>query len=153
MSLSGSICAIATPFRSRDDAIDATALCRLIDHLIDQGTSAIVLGGSTGEAAMLDEAEFDQLLELGLRQVAGRVPTLAGTGLSGTRRTIVQTQRARARCVCTIVRRVPDRPVPAKVGTRPATWRKPSSSNWSNSASSSIAASPVEPPSTMALVP
>ncbi len=96
MSLSGSICAIATPFRSRDDAIDATALCRLIDHLIDQDTSAIVLGGSTGEAAMLDEAEFDQLLELGVRQVAGRVPTMAGTGLSGTRRTIAQTQRARA---------------------------------------------------------
>ena len=96
MSLSGSICAIATPFRSRDDAIDESAFTRLVDHLIDRGTSALVFGGSTGEAAMLDADEFERLLAVGVRQVAGRVPTLAGSGLSGTRRTIDQTQRARA---------------------------------------------------------
>ena len=95
MPLSGSICAIATPFRPSDDAIDLPAFAGLIDHLIDAGTSAIVLGGSTGEAAMLDAGEFEQLLAAGVSHVGGRVPTLAGTGLSGTRNTIAQTQRAR----------------------------------------------------------
>ena len=39
--------------------------------------------------------EFETLLQAASRRVAGRVPTLAGTGLSGTRRTIAQTRRAR----------------------------------------------------------
>lgn len=95
MSLSGSICAIATPFRSRDDAIDFAAFERLVDHQVDNGTRALVVAGSTGEAAALDEAEFETLLQTAVRRVAGRVPTLAGTGQSGTRRTITQTRRAR----------------------------------------------------------
>lgn len=95
MSLSGSICAIATPFRSRDDAIDLAAFERLVDCQIDNGTRALVVAGSTGEAAALDEAEFETLLKTAVHRVAGRVPTLAGTGQSGTRRTIAQTRRAR----------------------------------------------------------
>lgn len=95
MPLSGSICAIATSFRSRDDAIDFAAFERLVDAQIAQGTHALVVAGSTGEAAALDEAEFVELLERAVRRVDGRVPTLAGTGLSGTRRTIAQTRRAR----------------------------------------------------------
>lgn len=95
MSLSGSICALATPFRPQDDAIDATAFGRLIDYQIGEGTRALVVAGSTGEAAALDAGEFSQLLELAVGHVAGRVPTLAGTGQSGTRRTIEQTRRAR----------------------------------------------------------
>jgi len=96
MPLTGSICAIATPFRSCDDALDLAAFERLVDHQLDNGTRALVVAGSTGEAAALDEAEFEALLTTAVRRVAGRVPTLAGTGLSGTRRTIAQTQRARA---------------------------------------------------------
>jgi len=95
MSLSGSICAIATPFRSRDEALDLAAFERLVDHQIDNGTRALVVAGSTGEAAALDEAEFETLLKAAVRRVSGRVPTLAGTGQSGTRRTIAQTRRAR----------------------------------------------------------
>ena len=72
MSLSGSICAIATPFRSRDDAIDFAAFERLVDHQVDNGTRALVVAGSTGEAAALDEAEFETLLQTAVRRVAGR---------------------------------------------------------------------------------
>lgn len=95
MSLSGSICALATPFHSRDDTIDGAALQRLIDLQVAGGTRALVVAGSTGEAAALDEAEFSQLLALAVRHIGQRVPSIAGTGQSGTQRTIAQTRRAR----------------------------------------------------------
>lgn len=96
MILSGSICALATPLRSRDDALDLDAFGRLIDYQLAGGTRALVVAGSTGEAAALDETEYSTLLEFAAARVAGRVPLLAGTGLSATRKTIAQTQRARA---------------------------------------------------------
>ncbi len=50
------------------------------------GVQGIVVAGSTGEAAALSEDEYDTLLRAAVAQVAGRVPVLAGTGLSGTER-------------------------------------------------------------------
>jgi 4-hydroxy-tetrahydrodipicolinate synthase len=96
VTLSGSICALATPFASRDEALDLEACGRLIDHQLAGGTNAIVMAGSTGEAATLDEREFSALLEFAVERIRKRVPVLAGTGLSGTRKTIAQTERAKA---------------------------------------------------------
>jgi 4-hydroxy-tetrahydrodipicolinate synthase len=95
LALSGSICALATPFGGRDDALDLDACGRLIDYQLAGGTRAIVMAGSTGEAAALDEHEYSALLEFAAARIARRVPVLAGTGLSATRKTIAQTQRAR----------------------------------------------------------
>ncbi len=94
--LSGSICALATPLRARDDAIDLDAFGRLIDYQIDGGTQALVIAGSTGEAAALDDTEYSILLEAAIARSKRRVPLLAGSGQSATRKTIAQTQRARA---------------------------------------------------------
>ncbi|MGH8172708.1 MAG: dihydrodipicolinate synthase family protein, partial [Rhodanobacteraceae bacterium] len=68
MALSGSICALATPFRGRDDALDLDACARLIDHQLAGGTHAVVVAGSTGEAAALDESEFSALLEFAVQR-------------------------------------------------------------------------------------
>ncbi|MEO7431593.1 MAG: 4-hydroxy-tetrahydrodipicolinate synthase [Dokdonella sp.] len=95
MILSGSLCALATPFRSYDDAIDLEAFGRLIERQLDGGTRGVVAAGSTGEAAALDDMEFSTLLEFAVARVAGRVPVLAGTGMSATRKTVQQTLRAR----------------------------------------------------------
>ncbi|MEO6690000.1 MAG: 4-hydroxy-tetrahydrodipicolinate synthase [Dokdonella sp.] len=95
MILSGSICALATPFRVRDDAIDFDAFGRLIEYQLAGGTRALVAAGSTGEAAALDDAEFSGLLEYAVARVNRRIPLLAGTGQSATRKTIACTQRAR----------------------------------------------------------
>jgi len=95
LALTGSICALATPFRGRDDALDLEACARLIDYQLAGGTAAIVMAGSTGEAAALDENEFSELLRFAVERIARRVPVLAGTGLPATRKTIAQTQRAR----------------------------------------------------------
>ncbi|MBO9662376.1 4-hydroxy-tetrahydrodipicolinate synthase [Dokdonella sp.] len=96
MILSGSICALATPLRSRDDGLDLEACGRLVDYQLEGGTRALVVAGSTGEAAALDDAEYSALIEFVSARVAGRVPVLAGTGLPATAKTIAQTQRARA---------------------------------------------------------
>ena len=95
MTLSGSIVALATPFGANDHALDLDACGRLIDAQIAQGTRAIVMAGSTGEAAALDEHEFSTLLAFAVARIGRRVPVLAGTGLSATKKTIAQTQRAR----------------------------------------------------------
>lgn len=95
MRLSGSITALATPFTAAGE-IDFAAWSRLLQAQLDGGTAAVVVAGSTGEAAALYEGEYDALLRGAVEQVAGRIPVLAGTGLSATARTIEQTRRAAA---------------------------------------------------------
>lgn len=94
MKLSGSICALVTPF-SAEGGLDEAALHALIDEQLAAGAGGLVVAGSTGEAAMLDRREFARVLELAVARVAGRVPVLAGTGLAGTAATVAQTRLAR----------------------------------------------------------
>lgn len=95
MRIAGSITALATPF-DRAGAIDATAWKRLLDQQLAAGTQALVVAGSTGEAAALDDAEFETLLRQTVEHVAGRVPVIAGTGMQSTAKTVAQTRRALA---------------------------------------------------------
>ena len=95
LRISGSITALATPFDA-DGELDLDAWRRLLDAQIDGGTQAVVVAGSTGEAAALFDAEFDTLLRSAVEYVAGRVPVIAGTGLSNTGKTIEQGRRAAA---------------------------------------------------------
>ena len=95
MRLSGSITALATPFNAAGE-LDLDAWQRLLQQQLDAGTQAIVVAGSTGEAAALYDAEFDLLLRTAVEFVAGRIPVLAGTGLSNTAKTIEHTRRAAA---------------------------------------------------------
>jgi 4-hydroxy-tetrahydrodipicolinate synthase len=92
--LTGSICALATPFRA--GALDLDAFAQLLDHQIEGGTQALVVAGSTGEAHALDSTEFDRLLGFAVKHVARRVPVLAGTGTANTEKTITATRRAHA---------------------------------------------------------
>lgn len=95
MRLSGSITALATPFTASGE-LDLDGWRRLLQAQLDGGTQAIVVAGSTGEAAALYDAEYDALLRAAVEQVAGRIPVLAGTGHSNTAKTIEQTRRAAA---------------------------------------------------------
>ena len=92
MHLSGSITALATPFDA-SGAIDFDAWQRHIATQLAAGTQALVVAGSTGEAAALEDDEYDALLAAAVRQVAGQVPVLAGTGLSNTAKTVALTRR------------------------------------------------------------
>jgi 4-hydroxy-tetrahydrodipicolinate synthase len=91
----GSITALATPFTAAGE-LDLNAWHRLLQLQLDGGTQAIVVAGSTGEAAALHDAEYDALLRAAVEFVAGRIPVLAGTGLSNTGKTIELTRRVAA---------------------------------------------------------
>ena len=95
VELAGSLCAIATPFKA-DGSLDLPAFGRLLDCQLDGGTQGIVVAGSTGEAHMLDERDYEQLLAFAVERVARRVPVIAGSGEAATSKTIALTRRARA---------------------------------------------------------
>jgi len=95
LKLTGSITALATPFTAAGE-LDLDAWQRLLARQLEAGTQAVVVAGSTGEAAALYDGEYDTLLRSAVEFVAGRVPVLAGTGLSNTAKTIEQTRRAAA---------------------------------------------------------
>ncbi len=95
MRLSGSITALATPFDVSGE-LDLDAWQRLLHQQLEGGTQGIVVAGSTGEAAALLDPEFDLLLRTAVETVGGRIPVLAGTGLSNTLKTIELTRRVAA---------------------------------------------------------
>ncbi|MDQ3230162.1 MAG: 4-hydroxy-tetrahydrodipicolinate synthase [Pseudomonadota bacterium] len=91
--LSGSITALATPFNTTGE-VDFEVWQRLLVRQLEGGTQGVVVAGSTGEAAALYDEEYDAILRTAVEAIAGRIPVLAGTGLSNTAKTIEQTRRA-----------------------------------------------------------
>ncbi|MBD3775436.1 MAG: 4-hydroxy-tetrahydrodipicolinate synthase, partial [Rhodobacteraceae bacterium] len=79
---SGSIPALVTPFR--DGTFDEAAFRRLVDWQIEQGSSALVPCGTTGEASTLSNAEHHRVIEVCIEQAAGRVPVIPGCGSNDT---------------------------------------------------------------------
>ena len=71
-----------------DGAVDYSAWARLIDFHLENGTSGIVVGGTTGESATLSEAELRELTERACGQVRGRAQVIAGAGTSSTATTV-----------------------------------------------------------------
>jgi 4-hydroxy-tetrahydrodipicolinate synthase len=95
LRLTGSITALATPFTASGE-LDLDAWLRLLDDQLACGTQAVVVAGSTGEAAALFDIEYSALLRSAVEHIAGRIPVLAGTGQSNTAKTIEATRVAKA---------------------------------------------------------
>lgn len=74
----GCATAIITPFR--DGAVDRAALENIIEFQIVQGADAIVVCGTTGEAATLDDVERREVITIAVETAHGRIPIIAGTG-------------------------------------------------------------------------
>lgn len=89
---SGASCALVTPFCGGD--IDYKVLGRLIDFQIDSGTSAIVIGGTTAEAATLSDDERYKLYTFAKGKIAGRTRLILGTGTNDTRVALAHTKFA-----------------------------------------------------------
>ncbi len=84
---SGSIVAIATPMNDRGE-IDLPAFDRLLDLHLDAGTSGVVVAGTTGEGATLNQAEICALVERAAERVRGRMDVIAGCGTNSTARSM-----------------------------------------------------------------
>ena len=78
----GACVAIVTPFD--ETGINFTELGRIIDDQIANGTDAICITGTTGEAATMNDAEHRAAIKFAVEHVAGRVPVIAGTGSNDT---------------------------------------------------------------------
>jgi len=89
----GLITAMATPFET-DGAVDEAATRRLAVHLVEHGSHGIVVAGSTGEAATLDDNEHIGLLRTVIDEVGDRARVYCGTGTNDTRHSIELTRAA-----------------------------------------------------------
>lgn len=78
----GAATALVTPFN--ENGIDYPALAAMIEWQIGAGIDALVFAGTTGERSTLSGEEHRALLRFAVRQVAGRVPVIAGTGGNDT---------------------------------------------------------------------
>jgi len=90
---SGSMTAVITPFK--DGAIDREAMERLVEYQIENGTTALVPCGSTGESATLTHDEHAEIIGLVVNLARGRVPVIAGTGSNATAEAIALTSAAK----------------------------------------------------------
>ncbi len=94
-SLTGSMVALITPMFA-DGSVDFAALESLVEFHIDQGTSAIVSMGTTGESATLNHTEHVEVMKKTVELSRGRIPIIAGTGANSTTEAIALTKAAKA---------------------------------------------------------
>ncbi|MEW6556418.1 MAG: 4-hydroxy-tetrahydrodipicolinate synthase [Elusimicrobiota bacterium] len=89
----GSYVAIVTPFKN--GKVDFETLGELVEFHIKNGTNGIVPCGTTGESATLNYEEHEKVIEIVVKQVAGRIKVVAGTGSNSTQETIEMTAFAK----------------------------------------------------------
>ena len=80
----GSAVAIITPFKENGREINYDAFGKLIDYQIENGSDAIVVCGSTGEAATMSEEEHVEACKFVIDYVNHRVPVIGGSGSNCT---------------------------------------------------------------------
>ncbi len=78
----GAATALITPLTQ--DGIDFDNFARLADWQIAEGIDALVVCGTTGESATLNDAEHKEAIRFLVKHVNGRVPVIAGTGSNDT---------------------------------------------------------------------
>lgn len=88
----GSIVALITPMDEKGN-VCRSDLKKLIDYHVENGTSAIVSVGTTGESATLSHDEHGDVVMMTLELANGRIPVIAGTGANATSEAISLTQR------------------------------------------------------------
>lgn len=81
----GCATALVTPFT--DKGIDYDSYGKLIDWQIEKGADALVVLGTTGESATIDESERIELISFAKERIGKRVPLIVGTGSNSTKRT------------------------------------------------------------------
>jgi 4-hydroxy-tetrahydrodipicolinate synthase len=85
--------AMVTPFDERGE-LDEDATVALMHHLVDHGSDGLVVCGTTGEAATMDDDEHLRVIELAATEMKRICPVIAGVGSNDTRHAIKLTQRA-----------------------------------------------------------
>ena len=90
----GSAVALVTPFTK--DGINFSALKRLLDFQLGNGTDALVICGTTGEPATMTLEEKHSVMKYAVDYVAGRKPVILGTGGNNTSSVIAESKYAQS---------------------------------------------------------
>lgn len=94
MAFQGVYSIIPTAFTDSGD-LDEASQRRVVDLFIEKGANGLTALGVTGEVARLEEHERGKVLDVVVKQAAGRVPIIAGTSADGTRTCITYTRQAK----------------------------------------------------------
>jgi 4-hydroxy-tetrahydrodipicolinate synthase len=86
---------MATPFDESGE-LDPASLGNLVEFQLARGVTGLTILGNLGEVRYLTDAERQQVVELTMTQVRGRVPVIVGMGFSGAHATISHARRAEA---------------------------------------------------------
>ena len=89
----GSCTAIVTPFT--ENGIDYDRLAKNMDFQYENGTSAIVVCGTTGENPTHSEDEHNELVRFTVQASRGRMKVIAGVGSNNTKTALKYAQNAR----------------------------------------------------------
>jgi 4-hydroxy-tetrahydrodipicolinate synthase len=76
----GSSVALVTPMKPTTGQVDISALERLLQWHIQQGTDNLCILGTTGEANTLNKEERKAVLKMAVQVCKGKIPILAGCG-------------------------------------------------------------------------
>ncbi|MED1666617.1 4-hydroxy-tetrahydrodipicolinate synthase [Brevibacillus laterosporus] len=87
------VTAMVTPFNDKGQ-IDWDRTEKLIDYLIDTGSEALVVSGTTGESPTLSRQEKLDLFAFSVQKAKGRVKVIAGTGCNDTEESITFSREA-----------------------------------------------------------
>ena len=90
----GSGVAVITPMYE-DGSVNYDEYTKIIDFLIDNGSSAIISCGTTGESSTLGDKEHVDVIECAIKAAKGRVPVIAGAGSNDTSYAIELTKEAK----------------------------------------------------------
>jgi 4-hydroxy-tetrahydrodipicolinate synthase len=85
--------AMVTPLDAELE-INEQAARRLARHLVEHGSDGLVVAGTTGESATLDDAEKLRLLDIVIDEVGGDATVVAGTGSNDTAHSVHLTEQA-----------------------------------------------------------
>ncbi|QQK07573.1 4-hydroxy-tetrahydrodipicolinate synthase [Miniphocaeibacter halophilus] len=84
MIFKGSGVAIVTPFKDNGE-IDFEKLEELLEFHVENGTDAIIITGTTGEASTMTDDEHLETIKFAVDVINKRIPVIAGTGSNDTR--------------------------------------------------------------------
>ncbi|WP_411892511.1 4-hydroxy-tetrahydrodipicolinate synthase [Yoonia sp. SDW83-1] len=90
----GSLPALVTPFSN--GKVDVDTLKKLVNWHVEQGSHGLVPVGTTGESPTLTHEEHDQVVEIVVKEAAGRIPVIAGAGSNNTAETVRLVQAAKS---------------------------------------------------------
>ncbi|HBF1702001.1 TPA: 4-hydroxy-tetrahydrodipicolinate synthase [Clostridioides difficile] len=93
MLFKGSAVALVTPF-TEDNNVNFEKLGKLIEYHIENGTDALVVCGTTGEATTMSESEIFAVIKYTVEKVNKRIPVIAGTGSNNTMLSVHMSQEA-----------------------------------------------------------